>query len=100
MVGIQKIKEFVESLSESETDSDEILKKSNEFFSENCSEIDAEFINKLLTNKAEGANIGIELIQDYAYKGSPAAQLAIGALKLEGKGVEKNIPEEIGRAHV
>ena len=95
MTDIEKIKSFVASISSKDLDEKQLLDKSNEFFNENCSEIDAEFINRLLTNKAEGTNIGIELMQDYAYKGSPAAQLAIGTLKLEGKGIEKNLPEAI-----
>ena len=95
MIDIKKVKAFVSSLSEKDIESDELIKKSNKFFAENCSEIDAEFINSLMTNKSKGTNIGIELMENYAYKGSPAAQLAIGSLKFEGKGVEQNIPEAI-----
>lgn len=95
MVDIQKVRDFVESVSKNDIDNDELLEKSNQFFAENCSEIDAEFINRLMTNKAEGINVGFDLMEDYAYKGSPAAQLALGVLKLEGKGVEQNIPEAI-----
>lgn len=92
---IEKIKSFVESLSEVELSEDKLIERSNHFFAENCSEIDAEFINKLMNNKANGTLVGIELMEEYAYKGSPAAQVAIGVLKLEGKGVQKNMPEAI-----
>ena len=92
---IEKVRDFINSLSNAELDDDELLEKSNQFFSTNCSEIDAEFVNRLLTNKAEGTNVGIELMENYAYKGSPAAQVAIGALKLEGKGVKQSVPEAI-----
>lgn len=95
MVDITDVRYFVQSLSEDDLNNEDILAKSNKFFSENCSEIDAEFINCLMRNKSEGNNVGISLMEDYSYKGSPAAQLAIGALKLEGKGVDKNIPEAI-----
>lgn len=95
MVNIDKVKVFVKSLSEKDLSNEELIRKSNQFFSENCTEIDAEFINRLMTIKADGTNVGFELMEDYAYKGSPAAQLAIGVLKLEGKGVEKNVPEAI-----
>jgi TPR repeat protein len=95
MVDIEKTKEFVASLSEGQLTDEQLIEKSNQFFAENCSEIDAEFINRLMNNKAEGTNVGFELMEQYAYKGSPAAQLAIGVLKLEGKGVEKNVPEAI-----
>jgi len=92
---IDQAKKFIESLSEQDLSDDELLAKTNKFFSENCSEIDAEFVDKLLSSKAEGLNVGVELMEEYAYKGSPAAQLAIGALKLEGKGVVKNVHEAI-----
>jgi TPR repeat protein len=95
LINIKKVKAFVSSLSEKDIESDELIKKSNKFFAENCSEIDTEFINSLMENKSKGTNIGIELMENYAYKGSPAAQLAIGSLKFEGKGVEQNIPEAI-----
>ena len=95
MVDIQKVRDFVESVSKTDIDNDELLEKSNQFFAENCSEVDAEFINRLMTNKAEGIDAGFDLMEDYAYKGSPAAQLALGVLKLEGKGIEQNIPEAI-----
>ncbi|MEA1988331.1 MAG: tetratricopeptide repeat protein [Pseudomonadota bacterium] len=95
MSDLEKVKNFVASISEKDLSNEELLQKSNEFFAENCSEIDAEFINKLLSAKKEGSNIGLELMEEYAYKGSPAAQLAIGAIKLEGKGFAKNVPEAI-----
>ncbi|MDP5460334.1 tetratricopeptide repeat protein [Alishewanella sp. SMS8] len=95
MPKIEQAKKFIESLSEQDLSDDELLAKTNKFFSENCSEIDAEFVDKLLSSKAEGLNVGFELMEEYAYKGSPAAQLAIGALKLEGKGVVMNVHEAI-----
>lgn len=95
LTDLDKFKSFVASISEKDISDDELLQKSNEFFVENCSEIDAEFVNTLLSAKAEGTNIGLELMESYAYKGSPAAQLAIGVLKLEGKGIAKNVTEAI-----
>ena len=91
----QQVKKFIESLSDQDLNDDELLAKSNEFFSENCSEVDAEFVDRIFLSKKEGLSFGIELMEEYAYKGSPAAQLAIGALKLEGKGVVKNVSEAI-----
>lgn len=95
MINLENVRNFVSSISEKDISDDELLQKTNKFFTENCSEIDAEFVNTLLSAKSEGANIGLELMESYAYKGSPAAQLAIGVLKLEGKGIEKNVPEAI-----
>lgn len=92
---IESAKKFVASLSERELSDDELLHKFGEFFEDNCVDIDAEFLNKLFEAKADGLNIGFDLMEEYAYKGSPAAQLAIGALKLEGRGVPKNIHEGI-----
>lgn len=95
MLNLEQIKKFVESITQDNISDDQLLARSNQFFQANCTEIDAEFINTLLSAKSEGLNVGIELMQEYAYKGSPAAQLAIGSLKLEGQNIEKNIPEAI-----
>lgn len=95
MLDIHKAREFINALSEQELDDDELIQKSHQFFSEHCSEIEATFINSLLTAKAAEDGKAPQVIEEYAYKGSPTAQLSIGVLKLQGQGVEQNMAEGI-----
>lgn len=88
---ISKAKQFVASISEEDLDGDEVLNRSNEFFSQNFSQEDAEFANSMVSSTA----VDFEQIEVYAYRGAPSAQLFVGTLKLTGDGVEQNIPEAI-----
>lgn len=83
---------FIELLSENKLSESEVLQQADKFFNENHQELDTEFAKKIMRNSI-GNNF--HLIEEYAYKGSGAAQLALGALKLEGKGMLQNISEAI-----
>jgi alpha/beta superfamily hydrolase len=48
MIDVDKIRNFVASISNVDLDNEQLIEKSNHFFAENCSEIDAEFINRLM----------------------------------------------------
>lgn len=91
----ENLNDFISSITEEDLEDEELLDRSSKFFSENISELDAEFSNNLLALKASGKAPGVEFIEKYAYRGSPAAQVAVGTLMLEGKGVEKNTTEGI-----
>lgn len=89
------LKEFISSITEENLEDEEFLNRSKKYFSEKFADLDAEFSNNLLAMKAAGEAPGVEFIEKYAYKGSPAAQVAVGSLMLVGKGVEKNTTEAI-----
>lgn len=91
MVNKNEVLVFLESLSEKDISDEEILQKADSFLNESCEAQDAEFLSHVLNRKGNP----IELMEKYAFSGSGAAQVALGALKLEGKGVEKNVSEAL-----
>jgi len=91
MIQVNDALEFLESISDEDISDEEILQKADSFVNQNCEAKDAEFLSHVLNRKGNP----IELMEKYAFNGSGAAQISLGALKLEGKGVEKNISEAI-----
>ena len=95
MIDLEKARQFVATLSEEDLEDEEKIEKFNSFFVENCEQLDAEFINKIINNKDLETENRVALMEEYAYKGSAAAQLTVGVMKLEGNGMTQNIPEAI-----
>jgi hypothetical protein len=91
----EKIREFLDSLAIWDVEDDKWVESSITFFSDNLEKMDSEFVASLLREKKKGAGSLVGVMKEYAYKGSPAAQVAIGALMLEGKGIEKNTHEAV-----
>ncbi|TXH97538.1 MAG: sel1 repeat family protein [Rheinheimera sp.] len=90
-----KLKVFMATLKSDHMTDDELISKTNSFFAENCLQLNAEFVKRLLEEKAVGNNISLQLIEEYAYLGAPAAQVMYGVMKLEGQGIAKNEQEAI-----
>lgn len=95
MIDSEKIKAFINTLKADRISDDELISKTNGFFAENCHQLDAEFVKRLLAEKAAGNKVTLPLIEEYAYLGSPAAQVVYGTMKLEGLNVSKNQQEAI-----
>lgn len=95
MIDSEKVKAFLARLKADHMTDDELISKTNSFFAENCHQLDAEFVKRVLAEKASGNNITLPLIEEYAYLGAPAAQVMYGVMKLEGQGVGKNEQEAI-----
>ena len=92
MTIIKNTRDFMASLSEGQMSDDEMISEFSKYVKNNCGELDAEFSQAILTSEPQAR---MSLVEDYAYKGAPAAQLSMGALKLAGKSIQQNIPEGI-----
>lgn len=80
-------------------DEEEAIALASSFIDHNCSEIDAEYLKLVIS--AAGTD-SLELTSDYAARGSPAAQAVLGAAKLYGKVLDKDISQGLfwlRRAH-
>ena len=88
-------RQFLASLATWDVDDDAWVESSVAFFSDNLENMDSDFIASFLREKKQEGGSLVEVMREHAYKGSPAAQVALGALMLEGKGVDKNTHEAI-----
>ncbi len=96
MTKIEEIRQLVESLMEENLSDADIIERSSKFFRRNVSELDAEFATGILQAKSEhGGDAVLPIIEEYAARGAPAAQLALGVLMLEGRGIAQNRNEAL-----
>ncbi|MEM1262515.1 MAG: hypothetical protein AAGH76_08965 [Pseudomonadota bacterium] len=93
---IDNAREFIAALGDEELSDDELIARSAQFFEENVPGRDAEFAATLLQRKADGGGeAALGVIEEYAGRGAPAAQLALGAMMLTGTKMDKKEHEAL-----
>lgn len=92
---IEKVKRFITSLIQKELNDEDLKRESNEFFKDSANLLNKDFMEALLSRRANNALVNVNIIVEYAYRGSPVAQLLTGVGRLTGLGAEKNQSEGI-----
>lgn len=92
---IEKVKRFITSLIRKELNDEDLKRESNEFFKDSANLLNKDFMEALLARRVDNALVNVNIIVEYAYRGSPVAQLFTGVGRLVGLGAEKNESEGI-----
>ncbi|MEM8982139.1 MAG: hypothetical protein AAGC71_03880 [Pseudomonadota bacterium] len=93
---IDKARAFIASLGHEDLSDAELIERSAEFFEENVPALDAEFATTLLQQAADqSGEAALGIIEQFAGRGSAAAQLALGAMLLTGISMNKRETEAL-----
>ncbi|WP_167404778.1 tetratricopeptide repeat protein [Vibrio penaeicida] len=95
MSDIEKVKRFITSLIQKDLSDEDLTRESNEFFKDTANLLNRDFIEALISRRANNALVNVNIIVEYAYRGSPVAQLLTGVGRLLGLGADKNESEGI-----
>ncbi|MBD1558688.1 sel1 repeat family protein [Vibrio sp. S9_S30] len=92
---IEKVKLFITSLIQEDLSDEGLMDASKELFKDTANLLNKDFMEALLSRRVSQALANINIIVEFAYRGSPVAQLLTGVDRLFGLGSEKNESEGI-----